>query len=221
MAELRTRASIELTSWMETQGGLRAGARALGIHHNILSRWVKGEQIPKSDGATSRDWIAERTGVDAEGWDILVQTAAPPPRQDEPKLDNVRRLPANGASKRPSVARAIGSLSEEPKAPEQPTRETPAPASLASLQERLRQIPAELAALRESLIDGEIKVPQAECLRRLLEGEAKALTGAVTSSGIASVSEVEQLEALVISCTASCEACKARVADALRELKSS
>lgn len=89
---------------------------------------------------------------------------------------------------------------------------------MGELQARLRQIPGELAKLREGVRSGEVAITAAESLRRLLEGEARALSGAITAGGTATVEEVEQLRALLRDVTSGCEACRARVTAALREM---
>jgi hypothetical protein len=88
--------------------------------------------------------------------------------------------------------------------------------TLAELQERLRRIPGEVAALRASVLDGETALATGTETRRMYDSESKALSQAINAYGTATVEEVEQLRAVIVDICQSCAACKERVTSALR-----
>ena len=51
-----------------------------------------------------------------------------------------------------------------------------------------------------------------------IEAEAKALGTAINAMGQASIEEIRELETLIDKVTSSCEACRARALQALREM---
>ncbi|WP_437301196.1 hypothetical protein [Sorangium sp. So ce426] len=98
----------------------------------------------------------------------------------------------------------------EPEPPEPP------PASLEDLKRRARAIPGEIRRLRGRVERGEVAVSAAETIRRLLTDERAAAIAAVEADGLATVSEVEKMQALVLDVVRGCEGCRARVVAALR-----
>lgn len=223
-SSMRTRAAAELQAWCEAQGGLRAAARALGIASPTLSRWLSGQRTPAEEGELSRAWIEAQTGVKASGWDVLAGQPSPPPGKaskgsaapSPPARPRRPPSPPTVASTAPRSGKATTTPSEPP--PAEPEPPLP-PASLEDLKRRARAIPGELRRLRERVETGQVAVSAAETIRRLLTDERAAAIAAVEADGLATVAEVERLQALVLDVTSSCEVCRARVLSALRELR--
>jgi hypothetical protein len=216
---MRTRAAAELQAWTEAQGGLRAAARALGIPSPTLSRWISGQRTPSEDGELSKAWIETQTGVGAAGWDVLVGQAAPP-SPPPVKASKGRGAPsASPAPRRPPSppSRAPAATPSPPELPPVEPEPHESPASLDDLKRRARAIPGEIRRLRGRVERGEVAVSAAETLRRLLTDERAAAIAAIESDGTATVAEVEQLRAVVSDVVRGCEACRARVAAALKE----
>ncbi|WP_441289465.1 hypothetical protein ACSRUE_01495 [Sorangium sp. KYC3313] len=236
---MRSAGSVQLEAWAAARGGVRAAARELGVAASTLSRWIGGAQTPRGDGDLGPAWLEERTGVEAAAWDTM---AASPPRPPSPRAaagagrgrrgaappgealppsrtPRPRRAPPQ-APARAAVAPAghPTATTSPPAAPavEVEDEPMPPPATLPELQARARQIPGELQQLRRSIASGAVKVAAGEVMARMLEREQRAVTGAITAAGTATVEEVEALHALVLSVTRGCEGCRARVTEALR-----
>lgn len=207
---MKSRGSVVFGEWVEAQGGVRAAGRELGKPAETLRRWAAGERVPSDD---DRTWLEQRTGTPRGAWDVadlpVVAAKRAPKKAPEPAP------PAPSPSVRP--ARAAVAPQAPPPYLSLPPSEVP-PATVSELQARLRQIPGELAELRAGVRSGDVAITAAETLRRLLEGEARSLAGAITASGTATVEEVEGLRALVLDATKGCEACRARMVAALREM---
>lgn len=221
---MRTRAAAELRAWCDAQGGIRAAARVLGVASPTLSRWLTGQRTPAEDGELSRAWIEAQTGVKAIGWDLLAAGPSPSPVEDsEDSADpsppaRPRRPPSPPAVA--STAPRSGKATSSPAAPPPAEPEPPLPpASLEDLKRRARAIPGELRRLREGVIAGRVPVSTAETIRRLLTDERAAAIAAVEADGLATVAEVEKVQALVLDVTQSCEACRARVLSALNRMR--
>lgn len=187
-----TKGSSQLLRWIEAEGGLRAASRRLGLPHTTVGRYAKGERVPDEERGALLESIA---GIPRRAW-VVVAPAAPaaPP---------TRRATAPTTTAPDAAEPSAGPLESR---------------TLAELQARLRQIPGELAELRASVGKGTTTTTAAETLRRLLADEAKALAGAIASSGLATNEEVEQLRALMLGVVQGCEGCKTRVLAALRAL---
>ncbi|WP_437894262.1 hypothetical protein [Sorangium sp. So ce124] len=217
---MRSQGSVQLEAWAAERGGIRAAARALGVAPATLSRWIGGKQVPRGDGDLGPAWIEARTGVVAVGWDLLAAQPSPPVKARKgraaplpptpPKREaRARAAPVAPPSPPSGAPTATASPPEPPEPPE-------APASLEDLKRRARAIPGEIRRLRGRVERGEVAVSAAETLRRLLTDERAAAIAAVESDGLATVAEVEQLQATLQDVVRGCEGCRARLVAALR-----
>lgn len=188
----------DLRAWAKAHGGIRGGARAAGVPLATFGRYLSGESVPAGEERLAQ--LEQRTGIRRELWTIAARPEGAPVEPPPPV---------------PSVS--SGGSAVPPTSPADPAPSgTP---SLAEMQTRLRAIPGELAELRASVNKGTTTTTSAETLRRLLTDEAKALSGAIASSGLATNEEVEQLRALLLGVVQGCEGCRKRLVGALRELE--
>ena len=202
---------VDLRAWAATHGGVRGGARAAGVPLATFGRYLGGVSVPVGEERLRQ--LEERTGIRPEAWTVMARPDGAPVAEGRPVevSASVTVVPAAPAASRSSGSAVPAALAAVPL--------SGGTVSLPELQARLRAIPGELAALRANVATGATSTTTAETVRRLLTDEAKALTGAIAGSGLATNDDVDQLRALVLGVVQGCEGCKGRVVAALRELE--
>jgi hypothetical protein len=113
-----------LRAWVVAQGGIRAGARALGILPGTVGRYVKGRAVPAAIAAKIAHGIGGDIPLDTDGDDRDSVSVSPDQRERRIPTVNTETPPPRRSSKETrfskqvkSEARALNIRSKQPRPP--------------------------------------------------------------------------------------------------------